>query len=136
MSPPARPEWATLLRGAVSAEHPVFLYGNDGHHGAANSLALELARTDAGENVPINTGNAAEGLLALKDGEWVVLRVPYPTGFYTKWMDGRIDDPDAGWKGRGIWATISTRAPFHMEGGKGTTSKVLKFQLRPDPLAR
>jgi hypothetical protein len=89
-----------------------------------------------GRNVPINTGNAAEGLLALKDGQWVVLRVPYPMGFYTKWLDGRIDDASAGWKGRGLWATISTRAPFHMEGGKGTTSKVMKFQLRPDPLAR
>ena len=89
-----------------------------------------------GENVPINTGNGAEGLLVLKDGKWVVLRVPYPLGFYTKWLDGRIDDPKAGWKGRGLWATVSTRAPFHMEGGKGTTSKVLKFQLRPDPLAR
>src|SRR2546425_235554 len=71
-----------------------------------------------------------------KDGKWVVLRVPYPLGFYTKWLDGRIDDPNAGWKGRGLWATVSTRAPFHMEGGKGTTSKVLKFQLRPDPLAK
>ncbi|MGH9160841.1 MAG: hypothetical protein ACRD2X_12770 [Vicinamibacteraceae bacterium] len=88
-----------------------------------------------GKNTPINTGNASEGLLALKDGKWVVLRVPYPLGFYTKWMDGRIDDPSGGWKGRGLWATVSTRAPFHMEGGKGTTSKVLKFQLRPDPLA-
>lgn len=89
-----------------------------------------------GENVPINTGNESEALLALKDGEWVVMRVPYPLGFYTKWMDGRIDDPNAGWKGRGLWATVSTRTPFHMEGGKGTTSKVFKFQLRPDPLAR
>jgi len=89
-----------------------------------------------GENIPINTGNESEALLALKDGEWVKLRVPYPMGFYTKWLDGRIDDPDAGWKGRGLWATISTRAPFHMEGGKGTTSKVFKFQLRPDPLAK
>jgi hypothetical protein len=89
-----------------------------------------------GRNVPINTGNASEALLALKDGKWVVLRVPYPLGFYTKWMDGRIDDPKGGWKGRGLWATVSTRAPFHMEGGKGTTSKVLKVQLRPDPLAR
>ena len=89
-----------------------------------------------GRNTPINTGNASEGLLALKDGNWVVMRVPYPMGFYTKWMDGRIDDPNAGWKGRGLWTTVSTRAPFHMEGGKGTTSKVMKFQLRPDPLAR
>ena len=78
-----------------------------------------------GANTPIDTGNASEGLLALKDGKWVVLRVPYPLGFYTKWMDGRIDDPNAGWKGRGLWATVSTRAPFHMETGKGTTSKVI-----------
>ncbi|HEY8484069.1 MAG TPA: hypothetical protein VIL13_05610 [Longimicrobiales bacterium] len=89
-----------------------------------------------GENVPINTGNLSEGLLVLKDGKWIVLRVPYPLGFYTKWLDGRIDDPKAGWKGRGLWATVSTRAPFHMEGGKGTTSKVVHFQLRPDPLAK
>ena len=89
-----------------------------------------------GENVPIDTGNASEGLLVLKDGKWVVLRVPYPTGFYTEWMDGRIDDPNAGWKGRGLYATVSTRAPFHMETGRGTTSKVMHFQLRPDPLAK
>jgi hypothetical protein len=89
-----------------------------------------------GRNIPINTGNASEGLLALKDGKWVVLRVPYPLGYYTKWMDGRIDDPKTGWKGKGLWSTVSTRAPFHMEGGKGTTSKVIRFQLRPDPLAK
>ena len=89
-----------------------------------------------GRDVPIATGNANESLLALVNGTFVNLRVPYPLGFYTKWMDGRIDDPSAGWKGKGLWATVSTRAPFHMEGGKGTTSKVVKFQLRPDPLAR
>jgi hypothetical protein len=89
-----------------------------------------------GRNIPINTGNASEGLLVLRDGKWVVLRVPYPLGYYTKWLDGRIDDNSAGWKGRGLWSTVSTRAPFHMEGGKGTTSKVVKFQLRPDPLAK
>jgi hypothetical protein len=89
-----------------------------------------------GANVPINTGNQSEGLLVLRDGKWVVLRVPYPMGFYTKWLDGRIDDPNAGWKGRGLWAAISTRTPFHMEGGKGATSKAVRFQLRPDPLAR
>ena len=89
-----------------------------------------------GRNTPINTGNLSEGLLALKDGKWVVLRVPYPLGFYTKWLDGRIDNPKAGWKGKGLWSTISTRAPFHMETGKGTTSKVYKLQLRPDPLAK
>jgi hypothetical protein len=57
-------------------------------------------------------------------------------GFYTKWMDGRIDDPNAGWKGRGVCTTISIRTPFHMETGKATTSRVMKFQMRPDPLAK
>jgi hypothetical protein len=89
-----------------------------------------------GKDVPIATGNGNESLLALVDGKWVNIRVPYPLGFYTKWLDGRIDDPNAGWKGKGLWATTSTRAPFHMEGGKGTRPKVVKFQLRADPLAR
>ncbi len=88
-----------------------------------------------GRNVPIATGNLNEGLLALVEGKFVVLRVPYPLGYYTKWMDGRIDDAKAGWKGRGLWSTVSTRAPFHMEGGKGTRPKVVRFQLRPNPTA-
>jgi len=35
---------------AVSTEHPIFLWGDDGHHGAANSAALARA-TDAGGKV-------------------------------------------------------------------------------------
>ncbi len=57
-------------------------------------------------------------------------------GFHAKGLDGRIDDPKAGWKGKGLWSTYATRTPFHVEGGKGTKSKVVKFQLRPDPLAK
>lgn len=89
-----------------------------------------------GNDVPIATGNASEALLALKDGKFVTLRVPYPMGFYAKGMDGRIDDPAKGWKGKGLWSTYATRAVQHIEGGKGTTSKIVHFQLRPDPLAR
>jgi hypothetical protein len=89
-----------------------------------------------GEDVPIATGNLNDALLALVDGTFVTLRVPYPMGFFTKWMDGRIDDSNGGWQGKGLWATYSARAPFHLEGGKGTLPKVVKFQLRPDPLAR
>ena len=33
---------------AVSTEHPVLLWGNDGHHGAVNSRALEAARDPTG----------------------------------------------------------------------------------------
>ena len=89
-----------------------------------------------GKNVPIATGNGEDALLALVDGSFVILRVPYPIGFFAKGMDGRIDDPKTGWKGKGLWSTYATRAPFHMEGGKGTRSKVVHFQLRPDPLAK
>jgi hypothetical protein len=91
-----------------------------------------------GKNVPIATGNGSDSLMALlpDTGKFVVLRVPYPMGFYAKSMDGRIDDPTLGWKGKALWSTYATRAPQHIEGGKGTTSKVVKFQLRPDPLAK
>ena len=88
-----------------------------------------------GKDVPLATGNLSEGLLVLVDGKFMTLRVPYPMGYYAKGLDGRIDDPNGGWKGKGIYTPISTRAPFHMEGGKGTTSKLVKFQMRPDPLA-
>ena len=56
-----------------------------------------------GENVPIATGSGSDSLLALlpETGEWVVLRVPYPMAFFSRGLDGRIDDPNAGWKGRG-----------------------------------
>src|SRR5437899_7218000 len=36
-----------------------------------------------GRNVPIATGNANESLLALVNGQFVNLRVPYPMGFHT-----------------------------------------------------
>src|SRR5687767_2140756 len=87
-----------------------------------------------GRDVPLATGNGSEGLLALVDGKFLTFRVPYPMGFYAKGLDGRIDDAKAGWKGKGIWTTYATRAPFHAEGGKGTTSKLVKFQVRNSPL--
>jgi len=89
-----------------------------------------------GENVPMSTGNLNDGLIAFKNGEMVTLRVPYPLGFYAKGFDGRIDDPDAGWKGRGLWAANGDRTPWLMEGGKGTKPLAAHFQLRPDPLAK
>jgi hypothetical protein len=88
-----------------------------------------------GRDVPFATGNNSDSLHALVDGKFVELRVPYPMGFFAKGLDGRIDDPNGGWKGRGLWSTYGNRTPFHNEGGKGTLPKVVKFQLRPDPLA-
>jgi len=89
-----------------------------------------------GKNVPIASGNMSDAYFALVDGKWVTLRVPYPMGFYAKWSEGRIDDANAGWKGRSLWATYSTRTVFHVEGGTKNRPRVVKFQLRPDPLAK
>ena len=89
-----------------------------------------------GEDVPISTGNLNNGLIAMKDGKMIRLTVPYPFGFYAKGFDGRIDDPKAGWKGRGLWSSSGDRAPWLMENGKGSKPLAVHFQLRPDPLAK
>ncbi len=88
-----------------------------------------------GENVPISTANLSDGFVALKDGKMVSLRIPYPMGFYAKGLDGRIDDPNAGWKGRGLWSTNGDRTPWLMETGKGSSPRAVHIQFRPDPLA-
>jgi len=98
-----------------------------------------------GANAPIGTGNFSDSLHVLTYGKVVQLRVPYPMGFFAKGVDGRIDDRNAGWKGRGLWVTSGNRTPMHIEGidapspgapGKTLSSPlVVHFQLRPDPLA-
>jgi hypothetical protein len=96
----------------------------------ANTLGL-------GRNVPLANGTNSDSLLALQpDGRWVTLRVPYPLGFFSRGMDGRIDDPNGGWKGRAMYANYGPNSVWHTEGGKGTLGSLIKFQLRPDPLAK
>jgi hypothetical protein len=106
-----------------SANHAYYLWVD-----RFNTLGL-------GKDVPIAETNGGESLLAVVDGQLVDLRVPYPLGFFTKNVDGRIDDPNAGWKGRGLWTTSGTRTVFHNEGGTQNRPKVYKFQVRPNPLA-
>ena len=91
-----------------------------------------------GADTPFATGSNSDALLALnpQTREWTTLRVPYPLGFYSRGMDGRIDDANAGWKGRALYANYGTHFVWHIEGGKGTKGKVVKFQIRPNPLAR
>ena len=89
-----------------------------------------------GEDVPMSTGNLHGGLIAMKEGKMVRLTVPYPLGFYAKGFDGRIDDPKAGWKGRGLWSSSGDRAPWLMERGKGGKPMAVHFQFRPNPLAK
>ena len=109
---------------------------------ATNSAEVELLRWvdqhntfGLGKDVPVSTGNLNDGLIAFKDGKMITLKVPYPTGFYAKGLDGRIDDPNAGWKGRGLWASSGDRVPWLQEGGKGMKPMAVHIQLRPDPLA-
>ncbi len=90
-----------------------------------------------GANKPIANGSNSDSLLVLdpQTRQWTTLRVPYPLGFYSRGLDGRIDNPNGGWKGRALYANYGTHFVWHIEGGKGTRGKVVKFQLRPDPLA-
>jgi len=96
-----------------------------------NSLGL-------GKNAVVVTGSGSDSLLVFQPATktWTVMRVPYPMGFYSRGIDSRIDDPNAGWKGRGIWVDNDTRTTWHVEGGKGTPSQLVHFQVRPDPLAK
>jgi hypothetical protein len=88
-----------------------------------------------GNDVPISTANENDGFAALVNGKMVMLRIPYPISFYAKGLDARIDDPKAGWKGRGLWSSEGDRTPWLKEGGKGMTPYAVHIQVRPDPLA-
>jgi hypothetical protein len=89
-----------------------------------------------GENVPISTANLQDGFAALVNGKMVLMRVPYPMGYYAKGLDARIDDPNAGWKGRGLWSASGDRTPWLNELGKGARPLAVHIQVRPDPLAK
>jgi hypothetical protein len=90
-----------------------------------------------GRDVAIATGTNSDSLFVLNrmTGQFTTLRVPYPMGFYTRGLDVRIDNPNGGWKGRGLWATNGTRAVWHDEIGPGDRGRIYKLQIRPDPLA-
>ena len=92
-----------------------------------------------GANVPLTVGSNSNSLIAMlpKTNQVVHFTVPYPLGsFYSRGMDGRIDDPKTGWKGRGIWASQDKFPAFQQEGGEeGRGPMLFKFQVRPDPLA-
>lgn len=112
--------------------------GVDDHGSANHAYYVWVDRFNTfglGADVPMAMTNGGEAITALADGKFLTFHVPYPAGFFTKNVDGRIDDPNAGWKGRGLWTTSGTRAMFHNETGKGESPRVYKIQLRPDPLA-
>jgi hypothetical protein len=88
-----------------------------------------------GDNIPISTANLQDGFAALVNGKMILMKVPYPMGYYAKGLDARIDDPNAGWKGRGLWSASGDRTPWLNELGKGARPMAVHIQVRPDPLA-
>ena len=100
-----------------------------------------------GEDIPIATGTGSDSLIAVVPStkETIFMRVPYPmAAFHPRGMDGRIDDPNAGWKGRGIYSASAQDTVWQsedgvrLENGQWVNSQrpiIVKFQLRPDPLA-
>jgi len=51
---------------AVSTEQPIFMWGNDGHHGAANSAALALATNSEGQAIGLTPETLAVELSAFR----------------------------------------------------------------------
>ncbi len=49
-----------------------------------------------GDNTPIPNGTGSDAIHALVNAKWVTMRVPYPMAFFSRGIDGRIDDPKAG----------------------------------------
>jgi len=88
-----------------------------------------------GADVPISTANLSDGFVAFKDNHMILMRIPYPMGFYAKGLDARIDDPNTGWKGRGLWSSSGDRTPWLNELGKGARPLAVHVQVRPNPLA-
>ena len=87
-----------------------------------------------GADTVILNGTASDSLIAFnqKTESFTVIRVPYPLTTYTRGIDGRIDDQDGGWKGRGLWFTNGQAPVFQSEIQKSYAGKI---QLRPSPLA-
>jgi len=97
---------------AGSTEYPYFLWVD------------QFDALDMGTDTVIVTGTSSDSMLIFYPGSetFSVFRMPYPSPFYTRGLDGRIDDADAGWKGRGIWATVSFYLPKFSETGMGSVN--------------
>ena len=98
-------------------------------------LPILLAMLLAAVAVAAAAGQARAGNDTISPGG-TRFRDGHPMNRAQRGLDGRIDDPNGGWKARGLYANYGTHLVWHTEGGKGTNGKIVKFQIRPDPLAR
>jgi hypothetical protein len=116
------PKFTGTGKETGSTEYPYFLWVDQ-----FDALGL-------GKNTVIVTGTTSDSMLIFdpKKETFSVFRMAYPMPFYTRGLDGRIDDPKAGWKGRGIWATYSSYMPKFTETRIGSINHI---QVRPNQLA-
>jgi hypothetical protein len=117
------PKFAGTGAETGSTEYPYFLWVDQ-----FDTLGL-------GKDTVIVTGTTSDSMLIFdpKKETFTVFRMAYPMPFYTRGLDGRIDDAKAGWKGRGIWATYSSYLPKFTETRLGSVNHI---QVRPNPLAK
>ena len=90
-----------------------------------------------GKDIPMAPGSNSDSMVAwMPDtGKALTFRVPYPRGFFGRGLDGRIDDPKGGWKGKGVWGAYAMTPAHHQEGGdEGKGPQFVHFQLRSSPL--
>jgi streptogramin lyase len=87
-----------------------------------------------GKDTVIVTGTTSDSTIIFnpKTEAFSVFRLPYPLPYYTRGLDGRIDNPNAGWKGRGIWTSYNSYMPKFTETKLGYLNHI---QYRPNPLA-
>ena len=112
--------------------------GGDSAIGADYHYYLWVDRFDTlgmGEDVVVLNGTSSDALLAFdqRTKRFTTIRIPYPLNTFTRGLDGRIDDPNAGWKGRGLWFDNGLDPMIHSEVQQSYVGHV---QMRPDPLAR
>ncbi len=88
-----------------------------------------------GKDAVVLCGTNSDSLLVFdqKTKQYTKIRIPYPLNAYMRGLDGRIDDPKAGWKGRGLWMNEGLDPVLHNEVQHGWVGHI---QMRPDPLAR
>ncbi len=130
------PEGWTLYRSPgpslMNADGTVNRKGADFHYylwvDQFNTLGM-------GRNVVVLNGTGSDSLLAFnqRTKKFTTIRIPYPLNTFTRGLDGRIDNPKTGWKGRGLWFDNGLDPLLHSEVPQSYVGKV---QFRPDPLAR
>ncbi len=92
---------------AVSTTHPIMLQGNDGHHGAANSLALSRARGPDGKAIGYSGKTLAKEFKDIRELVAVDANGE-PSGGITEGAKGRLGAP--GFFGTADFSAVAPKA--------------------------